>query len=311
MSQPDIKNMAASVRERLANIARKTHQPFQEVLQYYAMERFLYRLGKSIHAPKFVLKGALLFTVWKTEGTRPTLDIDLLGRSDNSPEHIARIVQDILETPVEDDGIRFDSQTLDALRIKEDADYSGVRVQFLGHLANARINMQIDIGFGDIIVPSSTEMDYPTLLSLPAPRLLCYSRESAVAEKFEAMVKLDLLNSRMKDFFDIWTMARTFSFDGKLLQQAIEATFKRRKTELPHQAPLAFTQDFAHNPAKKSQWSAFLRKSRLSAQAIELETVIENLKEFLMPPVLALSNGEQFLWIWKPQGPWKRNNEGQ
>jgi hypothetical protein len=305
MSQPDIKNMAASVRERLANIARKTHEPFQEVLQYYAMERFLYRLGKSIYAQNFVLKGALLFTVWKTESTRPTLDIDLLGRSDNSPENIACVVKNILETPVEEDGIRFDPQTLNASRIKEDADYSGVRVQFLGYLANARINMQIDIGFGDVIVPSSTEMDYPTLLSLPAPKLLCYSRESAVAEKFEAMVKLDLLNSRMKDFFDIWTMARTFSFDGKLLQQAIEATFSRRNTELPHQTPLAFTQDFANDSSKKSQWSAFLRKSRLSAHDMELKTVIENLKEFLMPPVLALSNHDKFTLVWKPQGPWK------
>jgi hypothetical protein len=195
--------------------------------------------------------------------------------------------------------------------IKEDADYSGVRVQFLGHLANARINMQIDIGFGDVVVPSSIEMDYPALLSLPAPRLLCYSRESAVAEKFEAMVKLDLLNSRMKDFFDIWTMARTFSFDGAVLQKAIEATFKRRNTELPHQAPLAFTLGFANDSAKKNQWSAFLKKSRLSAEVMELETVIENLKEFLMPPVLALSSGEQFTLVWKPQGPWMRKDDDQ
>ncbi len=304
MSRPQITNMAASVRERLANAARKANRPFQEILQYYAMERFLYRLGKSVHARKFVLKGALMFMVWQRETSRPTLDIDLLGKLDNTPDTLIKVVKNILETKVEDDGLVFEPHTVKANRISEDADYTGVRVQFLGHLASARINMQIDIGFGDLIVPASKKLEYPTLLSFPAPTLWCYSRESTIAEKFEAMVKLDVLNSRMKDFFDLWITSNLFGFSGLLLQQAIKTTFQKRGTNLPRQIPVALTADFSENRVKKAQWTAFLRKIRTPSEKIDLAAVVQKLEAFLMPPVRALVADEKFLLSWKPGGPW-------
>jgi len=304
VSQSKITNMAASVRERLANTARNANRPFQEILQYYTMERFLYRLGKSAHARKFVLKGALMFTIWRTETTRPTLDIDLLGTLDNSPETIIGVAKDIIETKVEDDGLIFDPRTLKANRISEDADYTGVRVRFLGRLGSARVNMQIDIGFGDLVVPASEKMKYPTLLPLSAPTLWCYSRESTIAEKFEAMVKLDILNSRMKDFFDLWIMSKTFSFSGRLLQQAIRTTFQKRGTDLPRQIPTALAPEFSESRIKKAQWTAFFHKIHTPSETMDLPAVVRELETFLMPPVRASITGEEFCQSWKPGGPW-------
>jgi predicted nucleotidyltransferase component of viral defense system len=196
------KNIAASVRQRLLMMARETSRPFNELLQYFAMERFLYRLSKSRYADNFVLKGALMLTVWEAPLTRPTMDIDLLGRIDNSIETIADLTREICRQEVELDGIDFDAATVEPERIAEDADYEGIRVRFRGSLDTARIVIQLDIGFGDTVIPSPEPVSYPTLLDLPAPHIRGYSRESTIAEKFEAMVKLGILNSRMKDFYD-------------------------------------------------------------------------------------------------------------
>jgi len=193
----DIKNIQASIRAKLQNKARETHRPFSEVLQYFGMERFLYRFSCSEYANKFILKGALMFTVWNVLERRSTLDIDLLARVDNQITSIEKMIKDICKMEVVPDGLVFDPETVKGQRIKEDADYEGIRVKLLGLLNRSRIHMQIDIGFGDITYPKPKLIEYPVILDFPKPHLKGYPVESVVSEKFEAMVKLGLLNSRM------------------------------------------------------------------------------------------------------------------
>ena len=200
----EVKNIEASIKARLKNKAQETNRPFAEVMQYYGMERFLYRFSKSKYADKFVLKGALLFAVWQIPDRRTTLDIDFLARFDNEVATIERVMKDVCDTSVDPDGLKFDPQTVKGMKIKEDADYEGVRIKFTGFLDRAEIPMQIDVGFGDIVYPKTKVIDYPVILDFPKPHLNGYPQESVISEKFEAMIKLGLLNSRMKDFYDIW-----------------------------------------------------------------------------------------------------------
>jgi len=220
-----LQNASASVHQRLLNIARKTSRPFDEVLQYFAMERFLYRLSQTEHADSFVLKGALLFRIWDTPDSRATRDIDFLAYVDNSPDNLAAIIRDVCAIDGVDDGLKFDPETVEAQRIKQDADYEGVRIRFRCLLGNARIHMQVDVGFGDLIHPGAVQAEYPALLDLPRPSLLIYPPETVVAEKAEAMVHLGRLNSRMKDFYDIWRISLQFNFNGEDLYEAVRRTF--------------------------------------------------------------------------------------
>jgi len=194
-----VKDVSASVRQRLLDKAHATNRPFNELLQRYAMERYLSRLGASEHAERFVLKGALLFTAWGSSMSRPTKDIDFLASTKNSISAVVEGVSKVCTTAVEADGLVFDADSIRAERIAVDADYQGMRVKFRGHLGTARVSMQLDIGFGDVVVPRVQQVNYPTILDMSPPRIRCYSRESAIAEKFEAMTKLGILNSRMKD----------------------------------------------------------------------------------------------------------------
>lgn len=304
MTDRPIKNVAASVRQRLTNVARASNRPFQEVLQYFAMERFLYRLTKSSHADRFVLKGALMFNAWRAPTPRPTKDIDLLGHMENSVGALAAVMQEICRQSVDDDGLVFDPTSVQGFLIKEDADYEGVRVTFRANLENSQIPMQIDIGFGDVMFPGPEDTDYPAILDYPAPRLRGYSRETAVAEKFEAMTKLGLLNSRMKDYYDIWQLSRQFDFDGAKLSTAIERTFAHRRTPVVAQ-PTALTLDFSQDEAKVDLWKAFVRKSRLSDAPNELVIVADAIAEFLGPPASAALNGRSFTDAWIAPGPWR------
>ncbi|MGM0664961.1 MAG: nucleotidyl transferase AbiEii/AbiGii toxin family protein, partial [Thermodesulfobacteriota bacterium] len=206
------KNIAASVHQRLLNKAKESSRPFNEILQHFAIERFIYRLSKSPHADRFILKGALMFSAWTGSMSRPTMDIDLLGNIENSTDLIVAVFKDACEMEVENDGIVFHKDTVTATRITEDADYKGVRVLLRGNLSSIRLFLQIDIGFGDVIIPKPDRVKYPVLLDFPPPELDGYTMESTVAEKFQAMVKLGLLNSRMKDFYDIWFLSRRFDF---------------------------------------------------------------------------------------------------
>lgn len=305
MKDRKVKDIAASVRQRLLNVAKASGRPVQEVLQYYAMERLLYRLAQSPYANHFVLKGALMFPAWRAPASRPTKDIDLLGHIENSTSVLAAAIRDVCGQAVEADGLVFDPASVAAVVIKEDADYEGVRVTFRGWLENVRIAMQIDVGFGDVMYPGPEVTDYPTILGHSAPRLRGYARETAVAEKFEAMVKLGLLNSRMKDFYDIWLLSRQFDFDGTKLVSAIEKTFACRGTTVIPQ-PTAFSPEFATDPTKMMQWQAFVRKSRLSDAPAELAAVIDAVAVFLATPAAAASSGRFLGQIWRAPGPWTK-----
>ena len=208
------RNIPASIHDRLLNRAKMDRRPFSELLQYYAMERFLYRLSQSGHADRFILKGALMLKVWRLPELRPTMDINMLGKTSNEETEIVAQIRDILAMDVEPDALIFQADSVQAERITEDAVYEGIRIRFLGLLDRARINMQIDVGFGDVVYPEPEKMHFPVMLNSSPPRLLCYSLESAIAEKLEAIVKLGTLNSRMKDFYDIWALSRRFDFDG-------------------------------------------------------------------------------------------------
>lgn len=302
MTRP-IKNLAASIRQRLMNAARASGRPFQEVLDYYAMERFLYRLASSPHAGRFVLKGALMFRAWTGAATRPTRDIDLLGKVENTVEAVVPIFREVCGTAVEPDGMVFDPETVVGVVIKEDADYSGVRVTFLGTLQNARVAMQIDVGFADVVTPGPVPTDYPVILELPAPRISGYPRETVVAEKFEAMVKLGALNSRMKDFYDLIVLARRFDFDGATLAAAVSKTFANRNTAVVPD-PFALTHAFAAVPGKEAQWKGFVRKAKLADAPGDLSAVITELSVFLLPVAQAVAAGADFRLAWRAPGPW-------
>lgn len=304
MKRDIAKNVPASVRQRLLDIARDTGRPFGELFRYYAMERFLYRLSISPAGRKFVLKGALMLVAWKAPVSRPTMDIDLLARMENRIEDIASAIRMACSQSVEpEDGLFFDKDSISGERIAEDADYEGVRIRLQGNLGNARIALRIDVGFGDVVTPRPVLIHYPVILEMPAPHLLGYTRESVIAEKFHAMVKLGILNSRMRDYFDVWLLSRQFAFDGNHLALAIRKTFARRRTIVPS-LPTALSDSFSGDPLKITQWKAFLRKNRLPMAPAELREVVRDLSAFLGPIAEALSAKEMFQGTWRPPGPW-------
>lgn len=299
-------NLPASVRQRLLNLAAERQQDFGLLLTRYALERFLYRLSVSPYRDSFVLKGALLLQLWTEESYRPTRDLDLLGRGVSEPGS-KKIFAEVCSQKVEEDGLTFFTDTIRVERIRDEEEYAGVRVLLEARLANARIPLQIDVGFGDAIVPAPEDREYPTLLAFPAPQLRTYSKESVVAEKFEAIVKLGIANSRMKDFYDLWALANRFRFESTTLAAAIEATFQTRRTTLPVSAPLAFTADFYDLSSKQTQWEALLQKSGLKAES-SLRDVIETIAAFVMPIVLGILRKDAQTGTWKPGGPWERSH---
>jgi len=305
MTSGNIRNAAASVHQRLLNKAKESSRPFNELLQHFAIERFIYRLSISPHADRFILKGALMFSVWGGPVSRTTKDMDFLGRIDNDLETIATVMKSICELAVEPgDGLTFDQGTLTVERIADDAEYKGVRVHVPGNLGNARIALQIDVGFGDEIVPGPCKIEFPTLLDFPAPKLNGYTMESTISEKFHAMVKLGILNSRMKDFYDIWLLSRSFEFHGVRLSDAIVNTFKVRQTPVTAN-PSVFDSSFIDDAGKQAQWRGFIVKTKLTAAPEKFENVIIDIKKFLGPALTAISECQTFHAIWNPPGPWK------
>ncbi len=297
-------NIAHSVRDRLQKAAKANGEEFTYALTRYGLERLLARLAASSHADEFVLKGAMLFRVWSPTLHRPTKDLDLLGSGAPELERLAKVFADVCGVAIEDDGMVFDAKALRAARIKEDADYEGVRVTLRAMLGSARIDLQVDVGFGDAISPGVVDIEFPTMLAMVAPRLRAYPKETVVAEKLQAMVHLGIANSRMKDFFDVWFLAHTFAFDGVTLATAIAATFERRKTPLPRALPFALTSDFYDSDTKEKQWKAFRTRAGIPAES--LATVAVALVPFLGPALAAAAVPAAFRAAWLPEGPWRK-----
>lgn len=272
-------NVGASVRARLLTVAKTSNQTFDLVLTRYVLERVLYRLTQTPHRDRFALKGALLVTTWFADPHRPTRDADLLGFGDSGPEAMLAVFREVCAVPM-DDGVTIDPRTLRIDRIRDELEYGGLRLRAVARVGGAQVAVTIDIGFGDSVAPGLEEIDLPVFLDFPAPRLRAYARETVIAEKFQAMVMLGRANSRMKDFYDVWVLSRTYKFDGPRLSAAIAATFERRKTAVPFDVPDALTSEFARDSAKQAQWRAFV--ADLATQAVDLPTVIQDLETFLM-----------------------------
>ena len=281
-------NRAASVRARLLNIARATGVDFNQVLVRFALERFLYRLSRSAHADRFVLKGALLFTLWYDMPHRATRDADLLGFGPSDKGTVADMFRDIAAVVV-DDGIVFDPASVAVEDIRKSDGYGGVRVLLTGLLANARCHTQVDVGFGDAITPGSDDAVYPVLLDeFPAPKLRTYPTYTVVAEKLHAIAVLGMTNTRLKDYFDLSVLLERESLDLPTLAAAVSATFRRRGTELPDDVPIGLSDEFAFDPTRTGLWRAFLKKNDLAPQA--LAAVVTDLRAALWPALtLALS----------------------
>lgn len=294
------------MRQRLLNLSHAQGEDYYLILTRYALERLLYRLSVSRYSQQFVLKGALLFSVWTGEKYRPTRDLDLLGSGEASAERLRKTFKEICLTRVKPDGITFDQAGMELEAIREDQEYQGQRIMMRANLGKARIRVQVDIGFGDIVKPAVEEIVFPTLLDFPSPKIRAYSREATIAEKLQAIVYLGLPNSRMKDFYDLYMMAKLFSFEGMILAEAIRVTFERRKTRIPKDVPLALSDEFISDRNKQRQWRAFLSKNRLETENQDLSEMVNYLRKFIMPIWSALGKDQWFRRSWSRGGPWKR-----
>ena len=290
------RNLPASIHQRLLNKAHQSGRAFNELLQYYAIERLLYRLSISQYSEQFTLKGALMFNAWGLTNLRPTRDIDLLGHTQNTVDAVLKIFQDLSKLEAEPDGLEFDPLHIQSERIKEDADYEGIRITMTARLGKSRLTIQIDIGFADVITPAPERLDYPTILDFPAPHLYGYPPETVIAEKFQAMTVLGMANSRMKDFYDIWMLITNFEFDGMVIQTAVERTFQNRSTELPDERHIVFSDEFAEN--KRDQWNAFSKKLR-DENAVAIHQIVVLMRGFFFPILRASQQGTALKKKWK------------
>lgn len=271
------RNLAASIRARLKQRADATQQDFNLTLTHYGLERLLYRLSISTHAANYLLKGALLFSLWYDQPHRPTRDVDLLGYGADDIDTAVSAFREICQIVV-GDGIAFDAASVKGAAIRKDAGYGGVRIDLQATLDGARIVLQVDIGFGDAVTPAPESVRYPVLLEdLPAPQLRSYPKYTVVAEKFHAVCLLGMANTRMKDYFDLWVLLSDDALDTALLRQAVEATFARRQLPLPNNTPAGLSEAFVQDAEKQKQWAAFLKKNRL--QTLDLAVVIERLRD--------------------------------
>ena len=301
----EVRSVAASVRARLQNVARENRANFQRVLTRYALERILFRLSESPHKESFILKGAMLYAAWLEDPFRTTRDLDLLAVGERAPERLVTIFREVCVQPVEEDGLIFDAEHLVSEPIRDNRVYGGLRLRTSARLAAAVIPIQIDIGLGDAVTPGPLELAYPVLLDQPAPRLNAYPRETVVAEKFEAIVALDLANSRMKDFYDLLAMSRLFEFEGTVLAAAIHATFERRATTIPSERPPSLTNAFSEDPEKMQQWRSFLAREPLLIDEPDLSTVVREVGDFAIPAAHAAIDGRRMPGRWMPGDGWR------
>jgi predicted nucleotidyltransferase component of viral defense system len=290
---------------RLLKISHAEGEDYQLVLTRYAIERLLYRLSVSNHSKSFVLKGAMLLSVWIKARYRTTRDLDLLGYGENSEPRLTKVFRDICGEKVEPDGLEFDQDSIRVGEIREDQEYQGQRIKLDARLGKARIKVQVDVGFGDVVKPRIQEIDFPVILKgFPVPRIRAYPREAVVAEKVETLVRKGLVNSRMKDFYDLLAMAQQYGFDGSALKAAVKATFERRKTKMPEGVPPALSSDFVGDRIKQRQWKAFLTRSKHGEGATELTEVVGSLRAFVVPLLNAIAEDKPLKGHWL-DGAWR------
>jgi predicted nucleotidyltransferase component of viral defense system len=302
MSRKEMKNVAASVLARLRNISKSSGAPFQQVLQQYAIERFLYRISKSTHAQSVVLKGALLLKTIGIQGARPTMDIDLLRKGKADQASLVTLVKDCATLEVEPDGLIYIADSAVAEEITKVSEYKGTRIRADARIDNVRLKIQIDFGVGDIMVPGPRMIEYPVLLDSDTIRLLAYPVESAIAEKLQAMVALGNANSRMKDFYDVWIYSNHLDFNTDTLLKAIDATFKNRETPVPAKEFEALSRRFAEQ--HRVQWNAFVKKIGEHDLTDAFVSVVEKIETFATPLLRSLAHGETLSQQWKAGNGW-------
>ncbi len=304
MTRPPLKNVGASVRARLTDYARQRDENAQLVMLRFAIERLIYRLAQSGYRDHFILKGAMLFSLWASVPYRSTGDLDLLGQGDPAPDRMAGIFKALCELAAPDDGVVYDPGSVRAVSTRDDEDYPGVRITLTATIANARLPIQIDIGFGDAVTPAASEVTYPSLLDFPKAVVKAYPPETVVAEKLEALVTLGVRNTRMKDFFDLWVIAKTFTFDGTTLAAAVAATFARRQTPLAAETPFALTEAFYADPSKNAQWKAFLERTAIAIPPAPFPELVTLIATFVSPLMEATATSAMAAMTWPQGGPW-------
>jgi hypothetical protein len=290
------------VHARLRGLRADSHDDYQTLLIRFALERFLYRLTRSGYADSFLVKGGMLFPLWAGDSQRPTRDLDLLGFGPSDAESLRAAITGICIVDVEDDGLEFRADTVRVEEIRREAPYGGIRVRMRASLGRSVIPIVVDIGFGDAVVAPPRPVAYPTLLPFPAPLIRPYPAESVIAEKFQAMVALGEVNSRLKDYYDIAFLCRRFPFPGATLAEALQATFDRRQTRLPLEIPPALTQAYYADPIHMRDWTALLRKIRIPAAEWSLGAVCAQIEAFLMPVAQSLRSGAAQPGRWEAGG---------
>lgn len=305
MTEPG-KNLPASIQARLLSRAQARGEDFNLLLKRYAAERLLYRLGASPQRGRFVLKGAMLCALWENSRYRPTRDLDFAGYGDPTSESLAAAMREICALPRPDDGLIFLADKATVEPIRDHADYGGLRVRMQVKLGNTRISLQIDVGYGDVISAAALDSEYPVLLDfLPRPLIRAYSRESVVAEKLHALVELEMANSRMKDFYDLYVLSTQFAFEGETLSRAIAATFSQRKRPIPLEPPVGLTPAFFAATGKSTMWNRYRERGGLLDAPADFSAVGVHLRDFLIEPLRALGDNAAFSATWQPGGPWQ------
>jgi hypothetical protein len=302
---PDQRNVAASVAARLLNRAKATGDDYQVLLTTYAFERLLYRLGRSGICDRFILKGAMLLRLWSDRPYRATRDLDLMRRGDGSFGAVLADLRAICTEQVEPDGIVFEADSISIESIRAGEEYAGTRATLDARCGSACLRLQVDMGLGDSVWPPPLPCTYPVLLEFPAPQVLAYPREAVVAEKFEAMIVLGDRNSRIKDFFDLHHLAKSFDFDRVILTEAVRRTLARRATPVPTEAPIGLTADYWENPSRPAQVRAFARRSGLEPPANPNQELGRMLAAFLLPVLEDLRGGLPVNGSWPAGGPWR------
>jgi predicted nucleotidyltransferase component of viral defense system len=302
--------LAHSIHVRLVARAKELGTEPQLLLERYALHRLLYRLSISQHAERFLLKGAQLMLLWFGETVRMTRDADLLGFGDLTDANLQSIFADLCDLAVPDDGMDYLADTIRISPIREESVYGGRRVSVQARLGNAKLHLQVDVGLGDAVTPEPEWVELPQLLDLPAVRLRAYRPETSIAEKLETMVSLGLVNSRMKDYFDIYVLSMGEAFDRSVLGRAVGDTFRRRGTEWPSRVPAGLSAAFAEEPGKATQWRGFLHKVDAKGVPDDLGTIVKAVAAFLWPVLTAARDGLATAGYWPPGGPWRDGKDG-